>query len=589
MRYLGTIANSLPVDGEALKEGMPDSYFKDLRILALETRHSAQIAGIVRSFGGEALVVPAVREMHLESQEHALQFAAGLMRGEFDLVIFLTELGVRTLVDVVSAKHDRELFLAALRAVKVAARGPKPAAALRELDIPVTVTAPQPCTWRELILAMEEEFGTTLRGMRIAVQEYAASNPEFLLALAEHSAGVTRVPLYQWSLPEDVQPLRECVLALSGRQIDVVLFTTAIQVIHLFQVATQMGCSESLREGLRAAVILSIGPNTSEELNRHGIAPDFEPSRPRIESLLNEAALHIGELLERKRAGSALSLNPQRHALTVPNRSTRAVLHRPIDAKAVRILKSAEPVTSGSMEFLHEIGSRMAAADPLHAVLQRIIDFVSSVIPCDSCFIYVLEQDELVLRASKNPHANLVDHLGMKLGQGITGWVAQHREPVSISAGALRDARFKMFKDLPEDLFEAFLSIPILCAGKVVGVINLQHRKPYQHTKEEVRLLSMIGFLVGAEIERVRLEAENLQLSDKLELRKIIDKAKGVLQRDLGVDEDSAYHMLQKESRQRRKSMREIAEAILLSDDLRKSSLTGRKAPAEASDEKKEA
>ncbi len=143
-----------------------------------------------------------------------------------------------------------------------------------------------------------------------------------------------------------------------------------------------------------------------------------------------------------------------------------------------------------------------------------------------------------------------------------------------------------MFKDLPEDLFEAFLSIPILCAGKVVGVINLQHRKPYQHTKEEVRLLSMIGFLVGAEIERVRLETENLQLSDKLELRKIIDRAKGVLQRDLGIDEDGAYHMLQKESRQRRKSMREIAEAILLSDDLRKSQLNGRKA-ADAPTEKR--
>jgi uroporphyrinogen-III synthase len=143
-----------------------------------------------------------------------------------------------------------------------------------------------------------------------------------------------------------------------------------------------------------------------------------------------------------------------------------------------------------------------------------------------------------------------------------------------------------MFKDLPEDLFEAFLSIPIQVAGKVVGVINLQHRKPYQHSREEVRLLSMIGFLVGAEIERVRLETENLQLSDKLELRKIIDRAKGILQRDLGLDEDAAYHMLQKESRQRRKSMREIAEAILLSDDLRKSQPIGRK--PESATEKKE-
>jgi uroporphyrinogen-III synthase len=560
---------------------MLERYFKGLRILALETRHTAQITGIVQRYGGEALVIPAVRKIQFESQEHAVQFATGLMRGDFDLVIFLTELGVQTMIDAVAAKYDSQLFLSALRKVKIAARGPKPAAALRELHVPVTVTAPQPCTWRELMQAMEQEFGSSLRDMHVAVQEYAASNAEFLLALAEHSSGVTRVPLYQWSLPEDVQPLRECVLGVAAKQIDIVLFTTAIQVIHLFDVAAQMGCSESLRAGLQTSVVLSIGPNTSEELNRHGIASDFEPSRPRIESLLNEAAQLAHELIERKRAGNPISLSQQQHAVAVPNRATRVVLPRPVDAKPVRILKSAEPVTSGSMDFLHEIGSRMAAADPFHAVLQRIIDFVSSVIPCDSCFIYVLEQDELVLRASKNPHANLVDHLGMKLGQGITGWVAQHREPVSISAGALQDARFKMFKDLPEDRFEAFLSIPILCAGKVVGVINLQHRKPYQHSHEEVRLLSMIGFLVGAEIERVRLETENLQLSDKLELRKIIDRAKGVLQRDLGIDEDVAYHMLQKESRQRRKSMREIAEAILLSDEVKKSQLPVRKASAE--------
>lgn len=111
------------------------------------------------------------------------------------------------------------------------------------------------------------------------------------------------------------------------------------------------------------------------------------------------------------------------------------------------------------IEFLHEIGSRMAAADSFHAVLERIVVFASAVIPCDSCFIYVLEQDRLVLRASRNPHANLVDHLAMRLGQGITRWVAEHREPVSIAKQALRDPRFKLFRDLPEDLFEAMLSI----------------------------------------------------------------------------------------------------------------------------------
>ncbi|MEO6983175.1 MAG: ANTAR domain-containing protein, partial [Edaphobacter sp.] len=98
----------------------------------------------------------------------------------------------------------------------------------------------------------------------------------------------------------------------------------------------------------------------------------------------------------------------------------------------------------------------------------------------------------------------------------------------------------------------------------------LQHRLSYQHTPNEVRLLSTIGYLVGAEIERARLEGENVELTDKLETRKVVDRAKGILQRDLLINEDEAYRRMQSESRQRRKSMREIAEAILLGDDLRK-------------------
>jgi uroporphyrinogen-III synthase len=222
------------------------------------------------------------------------------------------------------------------------------------------------------------------------------------------------------------------------------------------------------------------------------------------------------------------------------------------------------------IDFLHEISSRIASADSFHLVLGRIVDFVTAIIPCDSCFIYVLEGDRLVLRASQNPHADLVDQLGLQVGHGVTGWVAEHREPVAIASNASRDPRFEAFKNVPEDQFEAMLCTPILCASKVVGVINLQHRNSYQHTPNEVRLLSMIGYLVGAEIERARLETENADLAGRLETRKVVDRAKGILQRDLAIAEDEAYRRMQRESRQRRKSMREIAEAILLGDDLKR-------------------
>lgn len=226
------------------------------------------------------------------------------------------------------------------------------------------------------------------------------------------------------------------------------------------------------------------------------------------------------------------------------------------------------------VEFLHQIGSRMAAADPLHEVLAQVVDFAAAVVKCDSCFVYTLEDDELILRSSKNPHDEVIDRLKLRVGQGITGWVAEHSEPVTVSENAFKDPRFKTFNELPEDRFEAFLSVPLLSRGRLVGVINLQHRKPHDHTQREIRLISTIGFLVGAEIERARLETENINLTEQLETRKLVERAKGILQRELGLDEEHAYLALQRQARQKRKPMKEVAEAIVLSDEVKRGSTT---------------
>jgi K+-sensing histidine kinase KdpD len=208
-------------------------------------------------------------------------------------------------------------------------------------------------------------------------------------------------------------------------------------------------------------------------------------------------------------------------------------------------------------------------AAPLPQVLGEVVEFTTSVLKCDSCFVYVLEKDELVLRASKNPHPEAVDRLKLKMGQGITGWVAEHGRPVAVSQNASQDPRFQLFNDLPEDRFEAFLSVPLLSRGRLVGVINLQHRDPHRYGDRQIRLISAVGLLVGAEIELARLESENVELSARLETRKIVERAKGIMQRDLKISENEAYLTLQRESRQRRKSMREVAEAILLNDEIR--------------------
>ena len=231
---------------------------------------------------------------------------------------------------------------------------------------------------------------------------------------------------------------------------------------------------------------------------------------------------------------------------------------------------SVDAGVSDDLDLLHEIGRSIAAADPLHAVLARVVDFVSTVVACDSCFVYVLEDDELMLRASKTPHPDVVDRLRLRVGQGITGWVAEHRQPVAVARHAFDDPRFQTFNELPEDRYEAFLSVPVLSRGKLVGVINLQHRQPHEHSRREIQVISTIGFLVGAEIEMARLEGENTQLSERLEMRKIVERAKGILQRDLGLTEEEAYLTIQRQSRQRRKTKKEIAEAIILGEELRR-------------------
>ena len=222
---------------------------------------------------------------------------------------------------------------------------------------------------------------------------------------------------------------------------------------------------------------------------------------------------------------------------------------------------------ASEVDLLHNIGTRIASGE-LHEVVDRVVEFVTAVVKCDSCLVYLLEGNDLVLRASKNPHPEVVDRLRLPMGKGITGWGAEHREPVALRRHAYHDPRFRFFHELPEDEFEAFLSVPILCRDRVVGVINVQHRVPHIYRPRQIRLISTVGFLVGALIELARLESENLQLAEELETRKVVERAKGILQRDLKLTEEEAYLTLQRESRQRRKPMKDVADAILLADDL---------------------
>jgi len=219
------------------------------------------------------------------------------------------------------------------------------------------------------------------------------------------------------------------------------------------------------------------------------------------------------------------------------------------------------------LQFLYRVAKSVHSLE-LNELLQEIVNIVEEVTQADSCLIYILnsKQNELILRASKNPHANLLNKITMSLGEGITGWVAKENRAVSIPKGSYKDPRFKSFTSLPEDKFEAFLSVPIVNKKGVAGVINVQHRKVHKHSDMEINLMTAIGKLVGGAVENAILIEESLALKEALELRKLLDRAKGILMGRKKISEEDAFRLIQKESMDSRKSVKDICEAIILAE-----------------------
>lgn len=272
------------------------------RVLSLESRRAPEIGKLIESYGGQAVVAPSMRELPLESNAEALNFARVLASSGFDAAIFLTGVGTRLLARAAEMIYPRERFVEALRKVTVVARGPKPAAALKELGIPIAVTVPMPGTWRELLAALDRaDDSLPMRGCRVALQEYGSPNQELLDGLAERGAIVTRVPVYEWALPEDVGPLRAAVEKLASGQIDVALFTSSVQLVHLLRVAREMNLEQQVRVALARIAVGAIGPVTSEGLRDQGIGVDFEPDNPKMGFLVNEAARQAAGILAEKR------------------------------------------------------------------------------------------------------------------------------------------------------------------------------------------------------------------------------------------------------------------------------------------------
>ena len=265
------------------------------------------MAALVSNYGGEPISAPALREVPIESNSEAVAFVDALVRGEFDVVVLLTGVGARALLAVVDRFRDRSEFIAALKRTRVAVRGPKPLSVLRELGIPPWVVAPEPNTWHELLAAFDaaaNEF--SLQGARVAVQEYGVPNAHLMDGLRDRGADGVSVPVYRWALPEDPEPLRRAAHGIADGRIEVILLTTATQVVHLLDIARQLNIEADVRRGLASMAVASIGPTTSEELREQEIAVDIEASHPKMGFLVREAAARAADVLRTKRGGAAV-------------------------------------------------------------------------------------------------------------------------------------------------------------------------------------------------------------------------------------------------------------------------------------------
>src|SRR5216684_5084476 len=226
--------------------------FAGMKVLSLESRRAKEIAQLIRNHQGDPFVAPSMREAPLDRNDAAFQFAEKLFAGGFDMVVLLTGVGTRLLDRALATRYPAGRFAEALRGVTVVARGPKPMAVLREMNVPA-ILVPEPNTWKEVLAATE---GRPERS--IAVQEYGKSNPELLDGFRARGAEVSTVRVYQWDLPEDTGPLREAARRVAAGSFGAALFTTSIQVAHLFRMAAEAGMERQVRDGLSKIFIASI-------------------------------------------------------------------------------------------------------------------------------------------------------------------------------------------------------------------------------------------------------------------------------------------------------------------------------------------
>lgn len=252
--------------------------FNGLRVAAFESRRRDEMQRMIEKFGGKAFVSPSLREIPVSENREAIDFAYRVITGQINIVIFLTGVGFKHLLTAIEKHVDKQRFLDALSDIVTIARGPKPVVAMREVGITPTYRAAEPNTWREILQLIDHNV--PIANQTVGLQEYGITNRSLVAGLEARGAQVASVRVYQWDLPEDIEPLQNNIRAIVQGERDVLMFTSAHQVVNLLRVASDLHLEEELRARLPHCVVASIGPTTSEMLHQMELPVDLVPNVP---------------------------------------------------------------------------------------------------------------------------------------------------------------------------------------------------------------------------------------------------------------------------------------------------------------------
>lgn len=271
--------------------------FSGLRVVSLESRRAKEMETLIRRHNGDPFVAPSVKEKAIEGNEGAVSWVEQMRAGEIEMLVLMTGVGLKYMLDAALLRYSREQIVDVLRAVTLVARGPKPCVVLAEYGLRAQLIVPEPNTWREMVPLLEAR-----PERRVALQEYGRPNPEFVAALEASGRQVVPISIYRWELPDDTSAIREAARRIATRACEVVIFTTSIQLVHLLQIASEMGIEQEVRSALaNDLVVASVGPIMNAALAEQGLEADIIPAHPKMGILVRAAAEQAASALSRKR------------------------------------------------------------------------------------------------------------------------------------------------------------------------------------------------------------------------------------------------------------------------------------------------